>query len=169
MSHSQNTLAPLESMEDKTPVQKATEPEAPTIVIAKTIQPVMEYTPPAQISHEKREADMPSGIRIEKIISCTGVNDRQYSSPRTEFSLARDTTPWVWMTVMSENPPFTLTHVYYCNGQKYCEVPLAIRYHRMRTWSRVSLESPDHIGRWRVEVVDDRGSKLDQVEFLVVE
>ena len=72
------------------------------------------------------------------------------------------------MKVISENPPFTLTHVYYFNKRKYSEVPLAIRYHRMRTWSSVTLKSPDHIGKWRVEVIDDSGAKLDQIEFAVV-
>ena len=74
----------------------------------------------------------------------------------------------VWMKVLSKKPPFTLTHVYYLNGQKYCEVPLAIRYHRMRTWSSVSLRSPDHIGKWRVDVIAENGTTLDQIAFTVV-
>ncbi len=131
--------------------------------------PVLEKeNSPAKLSNQSVQGDMPSGIRIENIISCSSVNNKQYSRPKNKFSLAQDATPWIWMKVISENPPFTLTHVYYCNGRRYCEVPLAIRYRRMRTWSSVTLRSQDQIGKWRVDVVDDRGAKLDQIEFSVV-
>jgi Protein of unknown function (DUF2914) len=96
------------------------------------------------------------------------VKNKQYSRPIIKSSLAQAASPKIWMKVLSENPPFTLSHVYYFNERKYCEVPLAIRYNRMRTWSSVSLKSPDHIGKWRVEVIADNGAKLDQVEFTVV-
>jgi hypothetical protein len=130
--------------------------------------PVDPQNSPEKFSNQKVQGDMPSGIIVEEIISCSSVKNKQYSRPKIEFSLAQDTRPKIWMKVISENPPFTLTHVYYCNGQKYCEVPLAIRYHRMRTWSHVTLRLPEHIGKWRVEVIDDRGAKLDQIEFIVV-
>ena len=130
--------------------------------------PILEQNSPAEFSNQRVQSDMPSGIRIEEIISCSSVSDKQYSRPKSKFSLAQDATPKVWMKVISENPSFTLTHVYYFNKRKYCEVPLAIRYHQMRTWSSVTLRSPDHIGKWRVEVIDDSGAKLDQIEFVVV-
>lgn len=130
--------------------------------------PVLEQSSPEKLSNQKIQGDMPLGIRIEEIISCSSVNNKQYSKPKAKFSLSQDATPKIWMKVMSENPPFTLTHVYYCNGRKYCDVPLAIRYHRMRTWSSVTLRSLEHIGKWRVEVIDDNGKKLDHIEFTVV-
>jgi len=130
--------------------------------------PVLEQTSPVEFTHPRLQGDMPSGIRIEEIISCSSVENRQYSRPKIKFSLAQDTTPKIWMKVVSQNPPFTLTHVYYFNEQKYLEVPLAIRYPQMRSWSGVTLRSPDHIGKWRVEVVTEKGAKLDQVEFTVV-
>jgi hypothetical protein len=130
--------------------------------------PILEQNSPAKFSNQRVQGDMPLGIRIEEIISCSSVNDKKYSKPKSKFSLAQDDTPKIWMKVISENTPFTLTHVYYCNGRKYCEVPLAIRYHRMRTWSTVTLRSPEHIGKWRVEVIDENGAKLDQIEFTVV-
>lgn len=130
--------------------------------------PVIKQKPPEELSNKKVQVDMPSGIRIEEIISCSSVNNRQCNRPKIKFSLAQDSTPTIWMNVVSEDPPFTLTHVYYCNGQKYCEVPLAIKHHRMRTWSTVTLRSRKHIGKWRVEVIHDNGTKLDQIEFTVV-
>lgn len=132
------------------------------------ITPVLEPNPSAATSDQNGQSNMPPGIRIEEIISCASVTNKQYRRPKTRFSLAQDAAPKIWMEVVSQNPPFTLTHVYYCNGQKYCEVPLAIRYPRMRTWSSVTLGSADHIGNWRVEVIDGSGAILDQIEFAVV-
>ncbi|MBA3008718.1 MAG: DUF2914 domain-containing protein [Proteobacteria bacterium] len=130
--------------------------------------PVLEQDSPVESSNQGVQGDMPSGIRIEEIISCSSVVDMQCSSPKIQFSLGQEATPTIWMKVVSQNPSFTLTHVYYLNEQKYCEIPLAIRYHQMRTWSSITLRSPDHIGKWRVEVIADKGAKLDQVEFIVV-
>lgn len=110
-----------------------------------------------------------SRVQVYEIVSCSSVSKKQYVSPRTIFSLKDEPTPVIWMTVLSDNPPFTLTHVYYINGQKYCEVPLKIRYRRMRTWSNVAVTHLNHVGRWRVEVVTDSGEKLAQTEFTVVE
>jgi hypothetical protein len=151
---------PIQKVEDKETVPKSSD--------SVLSNPILEQSSPEEFSNQKVQGDMPSGIIVAEIISCSSVKNRQYSRPKIEFSLAQDTTPKIWMKVISENPPFTLTHVYYCNGRKYCEVPLAIRYHRMRTWSHVTLRRPEHIGKWRVEVMDDSGAKLDQIEFIVV-
>lgn len=146
-------------------VDKETVPKSSDSVLS---NPILAQSSPEEFSNQKVQGDMPSGIRVEEIISCSSVENKQYRSPKMEFSLAQDAAPKIWMKVISENPPFTLTHVYYCNGRKYCEVPLAIRYHRMRTWSHVTLRLPEHIGKWRVEVIDESGAKLDQIEFVVV-
>ena len=136
-----------------------------TDVIKPVVEKKSSETPLVQAVHR----DKPSTINIEEIISCTSVVNRQYKSPQNNFSLGNDATAKVWMNVVSQHPPFTLTHVYYINDEKYCEVPLAIRHKRMRTWSSITLRSTDHLGKWRVEVVTDKGIKLGQTEFTVVQ
>lgn len=130
--------------------------------------PVHDQDSSLEFYNQRMQEDIPSDILIEEIISCSSVENRQYSRPKIKFSLEQDPAPTIWMKVASENPSVTLTHLYYFNEQKYCEVPLAIRHHRMRTWSSITFRSPDHIGKWRVEVITDKGIKLDQVEFVVV-
>lgn len=115
------------------------------------------------------KSHMPSSIQIHEMVSCSSISQKQYVCAKTVFSLKEESTPVVWMTVLADNPPFTLTHVYYINGRRYCEVPLSIRYHRMRTWSNVTLNHPDHAGKWRVEVMTENGEKLKHIEFTVVE
>jgi len=150
----------VQKQKDKVPELKSPDSDPGNPILKKDI--------PAAFSNQNLEANRPLGIRIEEIVSCSNVYNKQYIDPHTIFSISHDARPRVWMKVISETPPFTLNHVYYFNGKKYCEVPLAIRYQRMRTWSSVTLRPPDHIGKWRVEVIDDNGVKLGQVKFTVV-
>lgn len=169
-AHTEAIKTPSDTQKVPPPIQQEENTETlPKSSDSVLDNPVLKQNPPEDFSSQKVQGDMPSGIRIEEIISCSSVNNKQYNRPKIKFSLAQDAAPTIWMKVISEDPPFTLTHVYYCNGRKHCEVPLAIKYHRMRTWSTVTLRSQEHIGKWRVEVIDENGTKLDQIEFTVVE
>ncbi|BBO85739.1 hypothetical protein DSCO28_63050 [Desulfosarcina ovata subsp. sediminis] len=110
----------------------------------------------------------PSLIRIAALATCAEVRDRQCVSPQDTFSLNDGSMPVVWMNVLSDAQPFTLTHVYFHDGEKYSEIPLAIRFPRMRTWSRITLSRPSQAGRWRVEVMTEAGETIGQIEFTVV-
>jgi len=172
----QKAIAPAEQSTSNISIEKAkapsgttnTVPPAPTSSDLVLDNRVLEQKPPVKFIPQRLKKDIPLKIQIEEIISCSNVKNRQYSKPKVKFSLAQGISPKVWMKVISQNPPYKLTHVYYLNEKKYCEVPLAIRYHRMRTWSSITLRSADHVGKWRVDVIDDTGSKLDQIEFAVV-
>lgn len=120
----------------------------------------------ASIPAEKRGVS--TDIFISHLVSCGGVRDKQFVSAKSTFSLAQDPIAMVWMRVLSKTPPLTLKHVYYLNGQHYCDVPLDIPYPHMRTWSKVSINLESHIGKWHVDVVSESGEKLDQIEFTVV-
>jgi hypothetical protein len=107
-------------------------------------------------------------VSIQEILSCSGVDEKQYVKKQTVFSLKESPTPVIWMNVLSNRQPFILKHAYYLNGRKYCEVPLTIRYPRMRTWSHVSLKNQQHLGKWHVEVITDQSKTIGAVDFLVV-
>lgn len=106
-------------------------------------------------------------IRIGQSLSCRGVRAHQCRQPQSSFALHEHNQPHVWMVVYSQTVPHTLTHVYYHEDQKYCEVPLGIAHPRTRTWSRVTLDRPTHLGAWRVEIVAEDGEVLDRVAFRV--
>ena len=111
-----------------------------------------------------RETD----IRIAKILTCQGIKNKRAVSPQNVFSLQTGAKPYVWMDVRSKKTPYKLRHVYYLNGRRYCAVPLAIHYPRMRTWSNVTLRNQYEAGNWRVDVVTKKGKIVSQVEFTVV-
>ena len=106
-------------------------------------------------------------IRIGQSLSCREVRAHQCRQPRSSFALHEHNQPHVWMVVYSQTVPHTLTHVYYHEGQQYCEVPLVIAHPRTRTWSSLTLNSSAHVGSWRVEIVAEDGEVLDRVSFRV--
>ena len=128
---------------------------------------------PAKQPEEAAQPETPAPRpRIASIVTCRGVENKQYVLPKKSFSLAPDETQpdvWVWMEVRSDKDalPCTLRHVYYVNGNHYAEVSLSIRYPRMRTWSNVTLTEKSHTGQWRVEVVNADGHVLAQARFTV--
>lgn len=125
---------------------------------------------PAKIglSEVSEQISPATDIRIAEITTCESVENRQPVSRKNEFSLQLETTPYVWMDVRSKKTPYKLRHVYYLNDRRYCEVPLAIVYPRMRTWSNVTLRHPYEAGQWRVDVVTQKGEILSQVQFSVI-
>ncbi|MFP4533181.1 MAG: DUF2914 domain-containing protein [Desulfobacterales bacterium] len=111
------------------------------------------------------------GIRIAKILACRKVENKQYVSPGTEFSIQEGSRPevWVWMDVRSDKSrlPYLLRHEYYFNGQKYAAVVLDVKYPRMRTWSNITLDHEKYAGDWRVEVVTADKQKIAEAQFTV--
>ena len=122
--------------------------------------------PPADpVSAEQRH--LAGIIQIGQLVTCSDVRDKQYVIEKSTFSVSADPVAMVWMRVLSETPPFTLKHVYSLNGEHYCDVSLNIRYPHMRTWSKVTIDQDIHIGTWHVDVVNENGEILDQIEFTV--
>lgn len=120
---------------------------------------------------EAVSADVPAavpGVEITDIQICRRVENRECVMPVQSFSLGEKVKPTVWMTVMLENPPLTLTHAYHLNGQAYCTVPLTIGHTRTRTWSRITVNKETHLGNWRVDVLNGNGLVLDRVNFEVL-
>ena len=114
--------------------------------------------------------DSPSayGAKIARKSVCSGVRDRECVAPLSRFSLDKQTRPYFWMEVNSGSVPYVLKHVYYHEGRKYTEIPLEIRHPRMRTWSKITLNSPEQTGTWRVQIETEDGVVLGSDEFQFV-
>jgi DUF2914 family protein len=169
-----NPLQPLKSQSSE---PQSPEPQSPEPVIVEkkvTMEPVPVLKPSVKnsgkigLSAIDSQVSGKTDIRIAEIVICQGVKNKKAVSPQNVFSLQQGAKPYVWMDVRSKQTPYKLRHVYYLNESRYCEVPLAIHYPRMRTWSNVSLRHPFEAGQWRVDVVTKKGEVLSQVEFTVV-
>ena len=106
--------------------------------------------------------------KISRILTCAGVKSLTCVEPRSVFALNGKEIPHVWMEVHSNKFPYILRHVYYHEGEKYCEVPLEIKYPRMRTWSNITLKNPKYIGAWHVKIVTEDGKIMQQTDFEVI-
>ena len=150
-----SALVPSSHIEEKSPSAASGETTKNKLIVDKE-WPLL----PAVTEHP--------GVSIGEIVTCRNVKNRQYVNSDHEFFLKNSPTPTVWMLVEAADPPFTLTHVYYVNGEKYCSVPLVIRYNRTRTWSRIKAATDAHLGKWRVDVVTDAGTVVGRVTFEVL-
>ena len=152
----------------ETQIPSPTEPGTAetTVPAANPTRAVASETAVGTIGAEKY--DPSPGIQISHLVTCSGVREKQFVSPKSSFSLATDSFAMVWMRVLADAPPLTLTHVYSVNGAHYCDVPLKIPYRHMRTWSKVTINQKVHIGKWRVDVVAENGKVIERVDFTVV-
>ncbi len=148
----------------------ADQPETPEV--ASEIETSIEAVKEKDFTDEVSSVD---GLQVAELVSCSSVVNRTYNNSISVFSFGaiegkkevKTVKPYVWMTVLSEEQPFTLNHVYYHNGQPYCSVPLKINYPRMRTWSNVTLRRKKYIGTWQVDVVTESGIVIKQLTFTV--
>jgi hypothetical protein len=128
-----------------------------------------ELTSPLPPSSSSSFFDVPShyGRRIDQNFVCSGVEDRNCIVRQSDFVLRKGQNPHMWMEVFSDSVPYVLKHVYYHEGRRYVEVPLTIKYRRMRTWSYITLKDLDQVGSWHVEIVAEDGTVLGRADFKV--
>jgi hypothetical protein len=120
------------------------------------------------LAPELRKSPVLYHFEISRTVICEDVKSLTAVAPQSVFSLRKHRQAYVWMEVHSETVPYTLRHVYYHEGQKYCEVPLRIKFPRMRTWSNITLKNPNFIGSWRVDIVTEEEAILVQKTFEVI-
>jgi hypothetical protein len=119
----------------------------------------------AKSSQKKPVTD---GVQIAKVTACREVEDKRCESSQEQFSVKKDGKVCVWMDVRSKAIPHTLKHVYFVNGRRYRSIRLPIKYSQMRTWSGISLNGSQDVGKWRVDVVSEQGQTISHIEFTVV-
>jgi len=102
------------------------------------------------------------GLKVEKIVVATSVDNRDPVGENTEFEASVGTVS-CWTKVTASNPPATIKHVWYSGDKKVFEQPLEIKSPSTRTWSTKTVRA----GSWKVDVTDDSGAVLSSVSFTV--
>ncbi|MCD6224699.1 MAG: DUF2914 domain-containing protein [Deltaproteobacteria bacterium] len=119
---------------------------------------------------EDIKADIKTGnslLRISGYSVCGDIQNRNPQDPKKIFYINKDRFAFVWTEIRAESFPTTIYHTYYLNGEKKYTVPLKIKYSRMRTWSKITLNNETTAGLWKVEISLEDGKILKQVEFEV--
>jgi len=102
------------------------------------------------------------GLRVEKAVAATAVEDREPVGEATEFEASVGRV-YCWTKVLAETTPTAIKHVWYVDEQKVFEITLDIKYPSTRTWSLKTIKP----GAWRVDITDEGGTVLSSVSFTV--
>jgi hypothetical protein len=119
---------------------------------------------------ENTKANIKTGnspLRISGCSVCSDIKNRNPQGPKKIFYIKHDRFAFVWTEIWAESFPTTIYHTYYLDGEKKYTVPLKIKYVRMRTWSKITLNNETKVGLWKVEISMEDGTILKQVEFEV--
>ncbi len=106
-------------------------------------------------------------LQIAKGSVCSSIKNRIPKDIRNIFYLKEDKYVFVWTEIWAKSLPTSINHTYYLNGKKYCAVSLKIKYPRMRTWSKITLNTKAKAGLWKVNVTTEDGKILKQMAFKV--
>jgi hypothetical protein len=112
------------------------------------------------MAQEKPTADQ--GLKVEKAVAATGVENREPVGEATEFEASVGKV-YCWSKIAAETVPTTIKHVWYQGEQKVFEKDLDIKFPSTRTWTVKTIQA----GNWRVDITDEAGKVLDAVSFTV--
>jgi hypothetical protein len=111
---------------------------------------------------EKPAGTADEGLKVEKAVAATSVENREPVGEATEFEASVGKV-YCWSKVATETVPTTIKHVWYQGEQKVFEKDLDIKYPSTRTWTVKTIQA----GSWRVDITDEAGKVLDSVSFTV--
>lgn len=114
------------------------------------------------VAQEKSSTTKDQGLKVEKAVAATSVENREPVGESKEFESSVGTV-YCWTKISAQTTPATIKHVWYVGGQKVFEKALDIRYPSTRTWSAKSVRAGD----WKVDVTDEAGTVLSSVSFTV--
>ncbi|MCG3154940.1 MAG: hypothetical protein DKINENOH_01536 [bacterium] len=116
----------------------------------------------ALLTHSPAAAQEADSIRINRLVICTAVVDREPSGEATEFDA---TTPMLYCFTELDGAEGEVTHAWFQGDSLRSEVKLNKgRTGRWRTWSSKTMAT-EATGAWKVEVRDAAGHVLKSVHF----
>lgn len=109
--------------------------------------------------------DAPLLVSVSEMVIATAIENREPVEIGTLFTT--DTERLYCHSRIASIVPTTIVHVWYRNGERMAEVPLAIgAASSWRTWSSKAMV-PATPASWRVEIVTEDGTLLAQTDFSV--
>ncbi len=116
------------------------------------------------VAQEKAAITTDQGLKVEKTVVATSVENRDPVGESKEFTASAGTL-YCWTRILAQTPPATIKHVWYLGGEKVFEKELEVKYPTTRTWSAKSVKAGD----WKVDVLDAAGTVLSSVTYTVKE
>jgi hypothetical protein len=106
-----------------------------------------------------------AGLKIENMVFCTAVQDRQPVGADTAFA---DTvgTVYCFTRIVGGSDTSSVDHVWYFSDKEMTSVTLPVRSSSWRTWSAKRIGKGE-TGTWRVDVKSPSGEVLKSAEFVI--
>jgi hypothetical protein len=74
---------------------------------------------------------------------------------------------YIWSMIECKQPPSSIRHTYYFEGQKVNDIELKVKSPQWRTWSYKTLLKKRWIGQWKVDITSAEGELLQSLFFEV--
>lgn len=121
----------------------------------------------ATYSAEESETVLSENIR--RAIITDAIESREPVTDLTNTDVKTDTNKVYLFTEVIGKADTMITHRWFLDGKLEAEVILKIGSNRWRTYSSKSLFSPNHLGQWQVEVVDELNQPIASASFIYSE
>ena len=118
----------------------------------------------AQAQTAETKAAPAAGIKVEKIVTASGVENREPINETSAFDKSAGKV-YTWTRITGASTPARIKHIYYLNEKKEAEVELQVGGSPWRIWSNKNVRP----GNWKVEVIDEAGATLAAAVFTVAE
>jgi len=125
---------------------------------------------PIESASENRTLDARSqaanNMRVIRAVASSDVINKNPAGLSDSFQWSMEKV-YIWTMIECEQPPSSIRHTYYFNGQKVNDIVLKVKSPQWRTWSYKTLLDKRYIGPWRVDITSDDGELLQSVFFEV--
>jgi hypothetical protein len=105
-----------------------------------------------------------SGLTVEKMIFCTGIEDRFPVGESTQFFESAERI-YCYTRINGAADTLDVAHVWYYGDEEKARVDLTIKSASWRTWSSKKM-LPAWVGAWRVDILGPDGEVLLSREFV---
>lgn len=119
----------------------------------------------AQNVDEMTSPDSSSELSVERIVLCTGIENREPVGTSEQFSADVEQVT-CFTQISSAAGETSVTHVWSQGDIERARVELSVRAASWRTWSRKRIPS-EWSGDWTVTVLDAEGTEIGQATFTV--
>ena len=109
--------------------------------------------------------DTAATIKVDEMVICTGVEERQPVGTDTAFVKTVGQL-YCFVKVSGESDSTSLYHGWFYNDKEMAKVELAVKGKTWRTWSSKRI-TEDWVGNWKVEVSSSTGDVLMTKEFVI--
>ena len=128
-----------------------------------TIQAVEKNSVQAQVDQSSTASD---NLNVVRAVAASDIQNKNPTNIANAFSWSTERV-YIWSTIECKQPPSSIRHIYYFEGQKVNDIELKIKSPQWRTWSYKTLLEKRWIGQWKVDITSAEGKLLQSIFFEV--